>query len=52
MIFLTLASKQDWPHVLTAARLKPERAFLPQSDDPNESKASGCSWVASQGRTT
>ena len=38
MILLSLASKQIWPHVLTAARLKPERLFLLHSQDANESQ--------------
>src|ERR1035437_7500182 len=35
---LSLASKQIWPHVLTAAWLKPERVFLLHSQDANESQ--------------
>lgn len=52
LTILSFARKQIWPHVLTAARLMPERVFPPQRDDSNESKGSGCSWVASHGRTT
>lgn len=38
MILLSLASKQVWPHVLTAARLKPERVFLLHTHDAKESQ--------------
>ncbi|MGA3179527.1 MAG: hypothetical protein ABSF38_04210 [Verrucomicrobiota bacterium] len=38
MILLSLASKQIWPHVLTAARLKPERVFLLHTQDAGESQ--------------
>jgi hypothetical protein len=38
MMLLSLASKQIWPHVLTSARLKPERVFLLHSENPNESQ--------------
>jgi hypothetical protein len=38
MTILSLASKQIWPHVLTAGRLKPDRVFLLHSQDANESR--------------
>ncbi len=38
MILLSLASKQIWPHILTAVRLKPERIFLLHTQDANESQ--------------
>lgn len=38
LILLSLASKQIWPHVLTAVRLKPDRVFLLHSQDANESR--------------
>jgi len=37
MILLSLASKQIWPHVLTAAHLKPARLFLLHTEDTSES---------------
>jgi hypothetical protein len=38
LTLLSLAAKQIWPRVPTAARLKPARVFLWHSQDANESQ--------------
>lgn len=37
-VLLSLASRQVWPHILTAAHLKPSRLILLHSDAPDESR--------------